>query len=273
MFRTILITFTLVSFLKINSYSDVMFIMEYNQTGSDKPEIINVYIKNDLMKMDFLETGSSATASMIFNAQTNEMIALDHSKKSYFVMDKETIKRISGQVNAAILQMEEAMKGMSPEEREMMNKMMKGKMPDFMGQSKYTEPVFKQLGNDMVNGYSCIKYDVFKGDEKTMQYCVTDWSNIKGGDEIKSTMLRMSLFMEELYKSLSSGSNMIASSMEFERNVFTETSKLGGFPIHAVNYYGGAVSGITSFTSSNNSKIDISYFEPPSDYKKQNLNM
>lgn len=273
MIKLVLYSALLLTLLTFNTYSDVMFEMEYKQNGSEKLDKTNAYIKNNLLKMDFLEGGSTPDASVIFRSDKDEMITLDHKERSYFVMDKSSMNKFSHEMNSAMAQMDEAMKSMTPEEREMMKNMMKDKMPNILEHSEYIEPVLKNAGTDNVNGYECTKYDVYKGNVKTRQYCVTDWSNINGSEEIKTTMIKMSDFMEEFRKAFTSGTKLFDSSLEFERNVFLQMSKLKGFPVRTIDYEDGTVSAVSIFITSKITSININSFEPPENYKKQKLDM
>lgn len=263
--------FILFIFYTLCSYSDVMFEMEYKANDSENLDKTNAYIKNNLLKMDFLEGGSTPNASVIFRSDKDEMITLDHKDKSYFIMDKESMNKLSQEMNSVMTQMDEAMKDMTPEEKEMMKNMMKGRIPNIIEHSEYIEPVLKSTGTDNINGYSCTRYEVYRGNEKTRQYCVTDWSNITGSEEIKVTMIKMSDFMEEFRKSFSSGTKLFDSSIEFERNIFLQMSKLNGFPVQTIDYENGLVSAVSTFKSSNNTSIDINSFDPPDNYKEQKM--
>jgi hypothetical protein len=87
-------------------------------------------------------------------------------------------------------QMEAAMKDMPPDQQEKMREIMRQKMPG-AGGGKYVEPVLKKAGEVNVNGVSCTKYDVFRGDEKVRQHCFANWNSIEGGKEMMAVMLRM----------------------------------------------------------------------------------
>ena len=71
------------------------------------------------------------------------------------------------------------MKDMPPDQKEKMKEMMKQKMPGADG-GQYVEPVLKKAGEGKVNGVSCTKYDVFKGDEKVRQHCVARLEQYRG---------------------------------------------------------------------------------------------
>ena len=57
------------------------------------------------------------------------MVMLDKAKNKYQEIDEQTMDQMAHQMSGAMAQMDAAMKNMPPEQRAMMEKMMKGKMP------------------------------------------------------------------------------------------------------------------------------------------------
>ena len=269
--KTILSFVVLLLVFTVNSFSDAVVEMEYNDNFSKTINTNTNSFKGTDMKMDFNEGGTENVNSMIFKGGRDEMIMVDHKRKEYYVMDKQTLLSFANQMNEAMAEMEKAMAGMSPEERAMMEKMMKGKMST-MQKSEEIEAVLKQAGSGNVNGYSCTKYEVYKGTEKVRDLCITKWSNIQNGSEIKSSLKKMSTFMEDLSKSLPE-SKFMGSTAAFEKNVFSQISKLDGFPVQTTDYDKGAITGTTTFKSSKKTSFDASAFEPPAGYKKQKMTM
>ncbi len=255
--KTVITSLLFIFLFTVNSYSDAVVHMEYKDSSSQSVNNNTNSFKGSDMRMDFFEGGTEPSASMIFKGDRDEMINLDHKRKSYFVMDKQMLKSLASQMNEAMAEME---------------KVMKGKMPT-MQDTKHVEPTLKQTGSGNVSGYACTKYEVYKGSEKVRDLCVTSWSNIEGGSEIQSTLLKMANFMEDLTKSLSSGSNFMASTADFEKSVFNQISKLNGFPVQTIDYNNGSVTGITTFKSSKKTSLDSSAFEPPAGYEKQEMDM
>lgn len=256
----------------LNSYGDVQFEMEHMNKGTEERNKSNVLVKGNKMKMDFYRNSGDLENSMIYRGDRDLMIIVDHDDDSYMVMDKETMEKLSDKLNSAMAQMEQAMKNVPPEQREMMKKMMKDKMPN-MGNTNYVEPVLKKSGSGNVNGYSCTKYDVYKGNEKVRQHCITNWSNIKGGSEISSVMLEMSEFMDDMTKTFSQNSGPFGSTVQFERNVFNQLKEMNGFPVRTVELDKGSIEAESVFKSSKTTTVDPSVFEAPSGYKRQNIEL
>ncbi len=269
MTKSVLKCAALLLLFTVNSFSDAVLEMEHKETSEAAPSTNTNTFKGDNMKMDFFEAGStSPSASMIFKGGSEQMINIDHTGKRYFVMDKQSLETFARQMNQAVAEMEKAMAGMSPEERAMMEKMMGDKMPS-MQKSEYVEPVIKQSGSGSVNGISCTKYEVLKDTTKVREVCVAPWSNIQGSQEIKSTLLNMAKFMNEVTKSLLN--SPLFSMAAFEKSVFNELTKLDGFPVQTIEYSGGAAGSVTTYKSSKSAALDISIFEPPADYKQAQL--
>ncbi len=272
MVRIIAIQLILVFSLSLNSYGDVMFEMEHSNNGSGEVNRSTVVVKGNKMKMDHYEDSGTPENTMIYRGDRELMIIVDHDDDSYIIMDKKTMKQLSDKLNSAMAQMEQAMKNVPPEHREMMKKMMKDKMPG-AGNSDYIDPVLKKTGAGNVNGYSCTKYDVYKGDEKVRQHCITDWGNITGGSEISSVMLEMSEFMDDMTKTFSQNSGPLGSTVQFERNVFNQLKEMNGFPVSTVEFDNGKIEAESVFKSSKITKVDPSVFEAPTGYKRQNIEL
>lgn len=270
MMRILIYYLIFIFFFSINSFADVVFEMEQEQQNSSEVNKTVGSIKGKNIKMDFITGGATPESSMIYIGDKKEMVTISHKDKSYFVMDEPTMNKLAGQMNQAMAQMKETMKEMSPQERAMMEKMMKGKMPN-IGEKSYVEPVIKQAGSGDVNGYPCIKYDVYIGSEKVREHCVTKWESIEGGDEMRGAMLKMAEFMHQMTKAYSKGP--FGSKIQFERSMFNQLKKMNGFPVHTIDYENGAPEYESTFKSSKITSVDTSTFEPPVGYKKQNMDI
>lgn len=259
-------------FISLNSYADVLFELEQKETDQELLDQIKGKVKDNSLRMDFYENGEQLEGSMIFIGDKKEIVIINHEDKTYMIMDEAMMNTLAQKMNEAMSQMEAAMKDMPPEQREQLKEMMKGKMPGMAG-GDYVEPVLKKTGSGEVNGISCIKYDVFKGDEKIRQHCVANWNSIEGGEEMMSVMLQMADFMDQMTKSFSQSGSMVGSQVQFERSVFDQMRKLNGFPIETIEYEGGSVEAESTFKSSKKGNINAADMAPPADYTLQSIDM
>ena len=255
-----------------NSFADVVFEMDQKQISPEAMHKTKGMVKGNSFKMDFYENGTQLDGTMIYRGNKKEMIMVNHQDKTYVVLDQATMNELASVMSEAMKQFEAAMKDATPEEREMMEKMMKGRMPG-MGDSEYVEPVLKKAGTGKANGYSCTKYDVYRGEVKISQHCVASWSSVEGGDEMKTVMLEMAEFMDQMAKSFSKSKGIMGNQIQFENNVFNQLRKLNGFPVQTIDYENGAVESESNFVSSKKVSVNPNDLEPPAGYKKQDMGM
>jgi hypothetical protein len=172
-------------------------------------------------------------------------------------------------MSEAMKQMEEALKNVPPEQREMVEKMMKGKMQGMPTSEPRPEPVVRSLGtSDSVSGIGCDWKEVSRGDEVELKACVCDWKDIPGGDDLRQISLEMKDFMSALLESFSSfggaGGPVGESPMS--------TMALGeGFPLISENFQGGTLTRRSRFQAAEEGAIADAEFSPPSGYKKQDM--
>jgi len=254
--------------LAIIAESAVQFEMVHKEFDPEINAKTNILVDGESLKMEYNEDGKVLGTTMIFIGDKNKMIFVDHAEKKYFIMDKEDIKKISDQLKQAMTQLDEALKDMPPAQREQMKKLMKGKMPN-MSDSDYIQPVMKKAGSDKINGYTCVNYDIYKGDKLYRKSCVSKWGSIEGGEQIAAAMINMADFMEDMTKALSNNSQV-----KFEKNVFNQLRELNGFPVKTIDY--GDSNEIISESIFESSKIvnaEKSAFEPPNGYKREVISM
>lgn len=272
MIRTVTAKLVLLLFFASAGYADVIFTIEHRDNGLEEKSETKVYIKDKMLRMDFMEDEGTPESTMLYNSSKREMVIIDHEDRSYVVMDRESIKKMSEQINQAMAQFEQALKDVPPEQREMMKRMMKDQMPG-MGDPAVARPELKRSGSTTVNGYKCDLYDVYANNKKIMQHCITQWSNIEGGEEISAIMLEMASFTDEILKSLTSEAGPLGSAIQFEHNLFKQLEEMNGFPVRTIEYENGSVESESHFKSSKRTAVDSSVFNIPANYRKQTMEM
>lgn len=257
-------------FVGFNSYADVVFKIDQKEVNPPSSNLIDGKVKGDNLRMDFYENGTELEGSMIYRGDKKEIIIINHADKTYMIMDEAMMNQIADMMAQAMSQMEAAMKDMPPDQREKMKEMMKSKMPG-MGGEEYVEPVLKKVGSGKVNGVSCTKYDVYRGDEKIRQHCVANWNSVEGGEEMMTAMLQMADFMDQITKSFSKSGGPMGSQVQFERNLFDQLRKLNGLPVETVEFEDGTVEAESTFKSSKKKSVDAADMEPAAGYTLQSM--
>ena len=181
-----------------------------------------------------LRIDSDDKNSMMFltDGGRNRMVILDKAKNEYREIDEETMKQLGAQVNAAMAQMQEQMKNLPPEQRAMMEKMMKGKMPQLAAAVPKT--VYTSKGGGSVNGFSCTKYEGMEGTQKVADVCAASASQIKLGASDFQVFQKMKDFVASMTSAMSSVPfySNLAAGRYFDNGI-------EGFPIQRTSYSNG----------------------------------
>lgn len=211
--------------------------------------------------------GAPGHISMIF--RDNAMVILNHDEKTYYVIDEATLAKVSTRMSDAMKMMERQMSQMPPEQRAMVEQMMKGRMQG-MGaprqQAKKEPPRIEATGQTEWQSYSCTRYEVFDGGAKTQEICAASMDQIEGAEEMTDAFRQMAAFMKKMTESFSAGPLARAG-----RTPMDMMLEIGGFPVHTRYFENGAASHEVFLKSVVSGKLDPALFEAPRGYKRQDL--
>ncbi len=219
------------------------------------------------MKMDVASGKKDWNGHMIFDGDSHEMIVVNHDNKTYFVIDKEQMKKLADTVNQAMASVEQALSALPESQRSKMEQMMKSRMPD-MATPREPSELKKTGGSESVNGFDCEIYEVWRSGVRERELCVTEWDNVAGGSEVADVFFEMGEFMTEMLDSLpSKGSGGSLGDATYEH-----IKEMNGFPVRTREYDdNGKLAGQSSLVSSKKADFDPADFEPPTKYKRQDL--
>ncbi|MEZ5758389.1 MAG: DUF4412 domain-containing protein [Emcibacteraceae bacterium] len=226
-------------------------------------ETMQVLFSDGNMKMKGMEGNE-----MIFDGAAQNMTVISHQDKSYMIFDKSTAGSVKSQMDAA---MEKALANVPPEQRAMVEKMMKQRMSSMGGQQQMQMPQvkteIKKTGkNDTINGYACDYYEAYRGDQKQGEYCITSWSDLDVGEDIQTSFKNMAEFMKGFMEELSK-----MSPVRMDDNPFNYMNEMEGFPVLSRQFSNGQATHESMLSSISNQDIDESEFIAPEGYKQRNL--
>jgi hypothetical protein len=226
-------------------------------------------VEGVLIRMNIAEGASARKGAVIFRGDRREMIALDHSEKTFTVIDAATLESLAGQLNAAAAQMEEMLKTVPEAQREEIRKMMKDRMP--ATKSATARPELRSTGERGTHaGYATRRYDIMRGGRRTQELWVTDWNSIEGGAELKPALESLAGFLKSMTDSLAGGP--LGSVAEIGGSGYELVAELGAFPIVARTMdESGKVVEESKLLSSARRDLDPADFEPPKDYKRRTI--
>jgi hypothetical protein len=248
----------------------VVFQIEVKDVGSSEPaQTITTSIEGSLLKLETPGSGSDTPAEMIFRSDSNEMLFIDHSSKSYMVMDEATIKQLASQLGAAMSQMQEAMKNMPPEQRAAMEEMMKGRgMGAAMAGAAAPTELRRTAERADHSGYPAVKYEVLREGRVIRTMWITEWNNISGFAEARPAFERMAAFMQEMMKGLA----QTGFGAELDMNMYEHMREANGYPVLTVELgETGQPETETRLLSVTEQTIPASAFEPPAGYTRRTM--
>ena len=211
------------------SFAGVRLQMEITDLKTNKVIKQEMLLDNTRLRVN---TDAGSSVLFLTDGGRNRMVMLDKSRNEYTEIDQQTMNQLGQQMQGAMAQMEAAMKNMPPEQRAMMEKMMKGKMP---GAAQATPPVatvYSAKGSATVNGFACTKYDGERGGAKVSEVCAAPASTIKidaSDFQLFDKMREFTSGLQQAMKSLPIASN----APRFAERGFE------GFPVQQIEFSNG----------------------------------
>jgi hypothetical protein len=237
-------------------YAGVIMTMVDNHSQHPGDQSTNrIYLDKDRVRMEI--TGSSDNRVALYRQDKNLFWILDLKEKTYLEFTKADVERMGQQMDGAMKQMEEAMKDMPPEQRAMMEGMMKGKMP--ASESKVT---FKKVASgQQVGQWTCAQYQGDRNGKKVQDVWTTDWKSLGITESDFTVLMEMSKFWEGLSK-------FATSHFKISGDQAAE-DQYPGVPVKTVDYEDGKAAGSSELQGVQRQDLDAAMFNLPAGFKKE----
>lgn len=257
------ITVTATAFLCLSSIANAGVVMDMvtRDAAGAEAERSRIYAQSKMIRME--QGGDQeAEATMIF--RDDKLIYVNHKDKTYMVMDEEMLDEVSAKMSEAMQQIEAQLANMPPEQRAMMEKMLKGQMQGMMGQKgpKAPPPRVEAKGSSEWKSHKCNEYEVFKSDIMVQQICAAELDDVDGSAEVLAAMRSMASYITKMAESLPmvSGENL---------NPGELMDRIDGFPVHTIDYENGVKVREMSVDSVVEQDLDDALFAAPEGYRQQ----
>jgi hypothetical protein len=232
----------------------------------DQAQTGSIWLDGSNLRM---ETASGAKQStFIFRGDMKLLWAIDKGRKGYVQLDEETVDAMGKRVTAARKQLENQLKAMPKEEREMMRKMMEGFAP---GVEQQAAAIPKTLVRETaerkeIDGKKTKKVELMRGTELVGEVWLTDWKSVKIASEDFNAFREFAAFQRNLMTSLGAGV-----SGQYAEDGFDVFDQLDGFPLLIRRYSAGAVESETTFKTVAKETSEEKLFMLPAGYKRTDL--
>jgi len=226
--------------------------------------IIHTWAQNGMMRVESQAEKAASRSTMIFKNDT--IYAINHQDKSYYAMDRESMKRVAEQLNPALKMLQERMKDMTPEQRAQMEKMMGGSLPPGLGEAEKKTEIKRTARTDKVSGYSCSYVQVLQDNVLTDEMCVTPGKALQGSEELMTAATRMAELMREMMSTMDAP--WLKQMAEKQIQNFAE---LGGIPVQSRHFEAGSPQSETTLKSIRSENLAASTFEIPAGYTRKDM--
>jgi hypothetical protein len=257
--KQLVLRFVLFGLFSSAAWAGVVIEMEVTDSKSpDKAANETFYAQGEMARMDPHPADSAADMMVIFRDQA--MWFVDHNKKVCQKIDKEGMAELSTQLNAIMKQME----NLPPEQRAMMEEMMKGKMP---GMAEAPPRRVETGAVEKVGDYFCTLHTLYSGEAKVWEVCTAGENMGEDIVEAMGAFRALSSFTGELQEILQQGpfASMI-------QTPYNELDELDGFPVRVRTFDNkGKVVRESKLKSITSGELAESTFAIPAGYEIKDL--
>ncbi len=243
--------------------SGVVIEMEVRESGAGgSPPVNTIYAEDQMLRMDSREP-ESGSMSMVFRDQALWM--MDHDKKECRTIDKAGMEQIGSQIGGMLQQMEAELAKLPPDQRAMMEKMLKENLP--AGMPGPGAPRKLEIGGaETIGQYKCTLHTLYSGDEKVWDVCAAAEGLPAGAAEAMAAFEGMSEFAEPLREVFRKGP--FAGMIE---TPFNSMKEIDGMPVRVRGYKEGQVVSESTLKSITSRDLDDAMFSVPEGYEVTNL--
>ena len=221
-----------------------------------------IRIDNDRMAVDI--QGERGCQTVVFLGSTQVFQMIDHEKQNYREMSQQDMEQIGSQMNDAMAKLQEQLKNMPPAQRQMMEKMMKGKMGQIMGQTA-EKTVYTAAGAEKAGQWDCARYDGTRGGEKVSEVCAVEFGDLGIQASDFAVMQKMAEFFTKIMPEGLKDNFTVGSDRWQEEQGFP------GVPVSRTTFRGGKAEQRTTVKSVTRAEFEDAMFEVPAGYKKEAL--
>jgi hypothetical protein len=266
----------MLSFLVASSASAGVVMTFENRVGQDQGKAMVMSVEGLRLRMD-LPADPNGSNSMIFLGDEDRLLALNHSDKTYFELDEETLSGLGDQLGGAMEQamaaLQEQLKNVPPEQREMVERMMKEQMPKMAqaGAAPISEAEIRRTSErGSAAGVTCTDYELWRDGNREQVFCVAEWSKVPEAHQAMEAMNALADFYSRV---MASFQQKLGGQFAMPANPFGELEKLGGLPVRVRQYEDGALVSESVLQSIVSAPVERSLLSAPAGYSRSTMGM
>ncbi|MGB5622333.1 MAG: DUF4412 domain-containing protein [Gammaproteobacteria bacterium] len=206
----------------------------------------------------FTGTGAGdAGQAVLFDSASGTLTQIDHTRRSYMVMDRASMDQMAEQTSAMMKEFEQQFANMPKEQRDAMMRAMPGMAERMGGKKEARSFEFEWVGGEgSYIGIPCKNAKVTTSDGEVSNACIATKDAIGISDADFEALASMFDTMAEFASRFSENADM------------PDMRKIGGFPIATSDPNSGSSS---ELTARSDAKLDAGLFAVPADYTRQSM--
>jgi hypothetical protein len=255
--KTILRMLLLIFVLSVSAPAGV-YIQIAGSVGGTENDISKMYIDKDRMRMEI--SSNMENEVMIFRQDQQLIWVINNKEKSYSKMTRDDLAKMKGQIDQAMKMMEEQLKNMPVEQREMMEKMMPKQ--GAMQMSKVEKTVYtKKKSGEKINRWTCDYYEGMVSGKKTEEVWTITWQQAG----ISRNDLQAFRGMGEFFQAIT---GKIDALYQIGSEDFEKQGGYAGLPVKMVQYEKGNTIVLSEVKEIKKQNIAPKLFELPAGFEE-----
>jgi len=239
----------------------IVIVEQHGPAQGEPTAATKIHAEGDRLFIETQRDGKKQGIVYLGDAKVMRMI--DYGNKTYREMTEQDFQRLGDSMKQMRQMMDEKLKNMPPQQRQMIEQMMKQKMGAMPGAGAPAPVVYTKVASGQrIGQWTCDQYDGVREGQKVWEVCAVDFAQFG----VQPSDMRVFQQMAEMFKSL-----MPQGMDEMFKVGFDEQQNEQGFkgvPVHRVSFRNGAPDQQFDITEVTRQDIDDALFEVPAGFKK-----
>lgn len=233
----------------------ILFVQK--ETSGAQSTTTQIQMDKDHIRVESRSSGDEA--AFVFDGPRQTARLINIAKKSYVELTKADLDQMKGQMDAAMAQMQEQLRALPPEQRAMVEQMMRGRgMPTAALSAPKVE--YRQTGSDKVGQWTCTKYEGTVSGQKTTEVCTVDPREFGLTAADFEAARQLSEFLKSMMPQMQDSAFV---------NGTPQGEGFSGVPVRRTSFRNGVVDTVTEVTETRRQAFPASTFEVPAGFRRE----
>jgi hypothetical protein len=228
--------------------------------NSPARQTVTIYLDAGKLRVEGENPGAGKYLLIFDNARQVLWMA-DLARGSYMEITKAQVEAMGGQMQQMMQQMQAQLAQIPPEQRAMVEQMMRQQMGNVGGNAPPPVTVREKNRGETVGSFTCTRYEVLTGGQVTEEVCAAAPSQLKLDDSAFETFKALAEFFEPLARMAPRGGWSAPKALD----------QIDGFPVQTVLYEGQRPASEWVILKAEEQAVDAALFTLPGNLRKTEM--